>query len=143
GGSLHWRGRPYGEAGRQALAAGLAYLEQHAAVHWPLRVETVVALGRLPHGAGGTLSAEDRRAIAEAAHLCGISHLLERRVTTLSAGERVLAGLARLLAGRPQAALADEPVAALDPRHQLRIMGTLQRLARERGLGALVVLHDL
>src|SRR5690606_2971714 len=142
-GRLAWRGAPYASIGRRELATRLGYLEQHAAVHWPLRVDTVVALGRLPHRGRGGAGEADHAAVREAAALCGVGHLLERRVTSLSAGERMLVALARLLAGRPEAALADEPVAALDPRHQLLIMGTLRDLARKRGLGALVVLHDL
>src|SRR5690606_24744109 len=93
-GRLAWRGAPYASIGRRELATRLGYLEQHAAVHWPLRVDTVVALGRLPHRGRGSAGEADHAAVREAAALCGVGHLLERRVTSLSAGERMLVALA-------------------------------------------------
>ncbi|MBV5336104.1 ABC transporter, partial [bacterium] len=45
-------------------------------------------------------------------------------------------------AGDPSVLLVDEPVAGLDPFHQLQVMELLRDLARE-GRAVLVVLHDL
>jgi iron complex transport system ATP-binding protein len=50
--------------------------------------------------------------------------------------------LARALAVEAEILLADEPVAALDPAHQLAAMAVLRAAARE-GAGVVVVLHDL
>jgi iron complex transport system ATP-binding protein len=50
--------------------------------------------------------------------------------------------LARALAAEAPLIVADEPVAALDPRHQHRVMGLLRDFVRGGG-GALAVLHDL
>jgi iron complex transport system ATP-binding protein len=50
--------------------------------------------------------------------------------------------LARALAGAPEILLADEPVAGLDPYHQLEVMEHLAGLAAS-GTGIVVVLHDL
>ncbi len=60
----------------------------------------------------------------------------------LSGGERMRVLLARALAVEASLLLADEPVAALDPLHQLRVMELLRDTAR-RGTGVIVVLHDL
>jgi iron complex transport system ATP-binding protein len=129
-------------AGRPALARArdLAYLEQSPHVHWPLQVGQVVALGRLPHGDAGTAQAQ--QAIAAALAVTTTDKLRTRSFHTLSEGEKVRVHLARVLAGTPRIVLADEPVAALDPWHQLQVLELLRSEAA-RGSAIGVVLHDL
>ncbi|MFT4096088.1 MAG: ABC transporter ATP-binding protein [Rhodoblastus sp.] len=125
------------------LARRLAYLAQDGEIHWPLRVDEVVRLGRLPHRtpfAGE--SAEDRAAIERAMALAEVAQFRARTVQTLSGGERMRVLLARALAVEADVLLADEPVAAVDPLHQLRIM-TLLRQVADAGKCVVVVLHDL
>ena len=50
--------------------------------------------------------------------------------------------LARALAGEPKVLLADEPIAALDLKHQLQTMDVLRQFA-SNDRASLVVLHDL
>jgi iron complex transport system ATP-binding protein len=66
----------------------------------------------------------------------------DRRVTELSGGERSRVALARVLAVEAPVILADEPVASLDPRHQIDVMKTL-RAAADGGVLVIVVTHDL
>jgi iron complex transport system ATP-binding protein len=70
------------------------------------------------------------------------THLADRPVNELSGGERARVLLARVLAGEPDWLLADEPLASLDPAHQLDILDRLQQVARS-GAGVAIVLHDL
>lgn len=127
----------------RARARALAYLPQGSPVHWPLTVERLVALGRLPHqepwARPGPL---DAAAINGALAATDMLHLRDRPVTALSGGERMRAFLARALAGEAPAMLADEPVAALDPRHALAVMQLFAGLA-EQGRTIILVLHDL
>lgn len=128
---------------RKALAQKLAYLPQQADVHWPLKVRKLVALGRIPfQSPWQRLSAEDEALIDKAMQECEVEHLKDRCVTELSGGERLRVFLARVFCTGAKTILADEPVAALDPYHQLH---TLELLAQhcQRGGNAIVVLHDL
>jgi iron complex transport system ATP-binding protein len=72
----------------------------------------------------------------------GVGHLAQRNMHELSGGERARVMLARALAGEPAVLLADEPVAALDPYHQLGVMELLVTRARS-GSAVVVVMHDL
>ena len=128
---------------RAALARRIAYLPQGQTVHWPLTVERLVALGRLPHLAPfSSLGEDDRAAIDRAIDRSEINTLRDRIATELSGGERARALIARALAVEAPALIVDEPLAALDPGHQLQIMALLKA---EAAAGALViaVLHDL
>lgn len=124
-------------------AQQMAYLAQGHDIHWPLPVEQVVKLGRLPHRyAWSPAVAADQQAIDRAMRQAGIEHLIGRTVDRLSGGERARVLLARALAGEPRILLADEPLAGLDPAYQLRIL-TLMRDLAQQGLAVAVVLHDL
>lgn len=128
---------------RRERARRIAYLPQYGASHWPLTVERLVALGRLPHqGPWQEPSDHDRAAIERAMNATDITHLAGRVITHLSGGERLRVHLARALATEPEVLLADEPVAALDPYHQLQAMELLRGTA-DRGGAVLVVLHEL
>lgn len=125
------------------LARKLGYLPQEWEIHWPMTVERVVALGRIPYlMPWEDLDQGDEKVIEEAMQATDIFHLKGRRVDHLAGGEKALVMIARLLAGKPEILLADEPVQGLDPSHALQIMELLRRIAGE-GRGVLVVLHDL
>lgn len=126
-----------------AIARRVAYLPQGTTLHWPLSVERLVGLGRLPHLAPfSAVGADDRDAIRAAMRETGTLHLAERIATELSGGERARVMLARALATGARALIADEPLTSLDPGHQLDIM-TLLRARATAGVLVIVVLHDL
>ncbi|MDO8838919.1 MAG: ABC transporter ATP-binding protein [Parvibaculum sp.] len=127
----------------RARARAIAYLAQGAGSHWPLEVSRLVALGRLPHLAPFRQPAPaDEAAIARAMHLADVENFRGRDVLTLSGGERARVLLARALAVEAPLLLVDEPVASLDPYHQLGIMEVLRAYANE-GRTVIAVLHDL
>ncbi|MBX3495265.1 MAG: ABC transporter ATP-binding protein [Parvibaculum sp.] len=127
----------------RARARAIAYLAQGAGSHWPLEVSRLVALGRLPHLAPFRSPApEDEAAIARAMKLADVGSFRGRDVLTLSGGERARVLLARALAVEAPLLLVDEPVASLDPYHQLGIMEVLRTYA-SAGRTVIAVLHDL
>jgi len=142
-GKVEILGKSAARISRQTLARQLGYLPQEAEVHWPLAVERVVALGRVPHlMPWEDLQASDERIIEDAMRATDTLHLEGRRVDHLAGGEKALVMIARLLAGEPKILLADEPVQGLDPSHALQVMELLRGIA-SNDRGVLVVLHDL
>jgi iron complex transport system ATP-binding protein len=129
---------------RAARARAIGYLPQGHELHWPLIARDVVALGRHPHGLAdpGRLTGDHLRAVTAAMARTDTLALAERQATTLSGGERARVMLARVFAVEAPVLLADEPTAALDPRHQIAVM---QALKAEAGCGALAiaVTHDI
>ncbi len=128
---------------RADLARRIAYLPQGQSLHWPLTVERLVGLGRLPHLAPmSRLSGADAAAIERAMARTEVLGLRNRIATELSGGERARVLFARALAVEAPALIADEPLASLDPGHQIDAMDLLRA---EANAGALViaVLHDL
>lgn len=124
-------------------ARAVAYLPQGHIFHWPMQVVDIVMLGRAPHADPfSSTTPEDRAAVESALATTETQMFAERAVTTLSGGERARVALARALATQAPVLLADEPTAALDPRHQLVVMELLRKAARA-GNAILAITHDL
>lgn len=141
-GTVTLDGQPLAGLAPRARAQSIGFLPQRAQVHWDLRVEALIALGRLPFHDGWGNSEDDAKAIAVAMEACDCAHLAQRGALSLSGGEQARVLLARVLAGQPKWLLADEPLANLDPGHQLDILEIFQARARA-GMGIGVVVHDL
>jgi ABC-type branched-subunit amino acid transport system ATPase component len=75
--------------------------------------------------------------------LCGITELADQQVGALSTGQRRLVDLARCLAGNPHILLLDEPSSGLDHEESEQLADVLRRTVDERGVGILLVEHDL
>jgi len=142
-GDVALAGAPLARMRAMERARSIAYLPQGGAVAWPLPVASVVALGRLPHGeTPERLSDAGREAVAAALRAVGLKDFAERPATALSGGERGRVLLARALATQAPVLLVDEPVAALDPRHQLVVLDVLKACARG-GATVVAIMHDL
>lgn len=107
--------------------AWLTYLPASRDMPWPLLARDLIALG------GGDA---DFPALE-------LAPLLDRRVDTLSTGERSRVLIARALAPRPRLLLLDEPTANLDPLWQIRLMALVRAEIAQGGRAALVAIHDL
>ncbi len=143
-GVIRFEGRPLKDWGSRSFARKVAYLPQQTPAAAGLLVKELVALGRYPwHGALGRFGEADREKVAQAMALTDIEPFADRLVDTLSGGERQRVWLAMLLAQDAECLLLDEPISALDVAHQIEVLSLVQRLARERNLGVVIVLHDV
>lgn len=144
GGVVRFEGKPLNEWADRPFARRLAYLPQHTPPASGMLVKELVALGRYPwHGALGRFGAADQQKVDEAIELTDIAPFADRLVDTLSGGERQRVWLAMLVAQDAQCLLLDEPISALDVAHQVEVLSLVHRLCREKGLGVIVVLHDV
>ena len=144
GGVVRLDGVPVAESGRSTLARLVAVVPAQVELPFSMRVEDVVALGRIPHENPLTGPGPDDRAAVEGALArAGIEHLRNRDARELSMGERqlVLIGLALAQGGR--LIILDEPTVHLDLRHQVAVLSLLTDLAERDGITVIAVLHDL
>ncbi|PIL18205.1 hypothetical protein P775_20825, partial [Puniceibacterium antarcticum] len=127
----------------RARAAQAAWLPQAREIAWPVTVDSVVALGRLPHLPRGTrLRAQDQLAVDTALDRMGLIPFRHRLATELSGGEQARVLIARTLAQGTPLLMADEPIAGLDPAAQISTLQVFADLAGE-GRAVLTSLHDL
>lgn len=73
----------------------------------------------------------------------GLSDMENKRADALSGGQRQRVGIARALMQSPKLLLVDEPTASLDPKTSRQIMRLILELCHERGLAAIVNIHDV
>lgn len=142
-GTRHLGGEDIDDLSAMERARRRAYLPQARPVFWSLPVRNIVALGRFAYGgASARLSPADARAVDTAMAETGVDVFADRPAASLSGGELARAHLARTFAAEAPVILADEPTAALDPRHQIAVMTALRRRA-DNGAAVIAAVHDL
>jgi iron complex transport system ATP-binding protein len=127
---------------QDARARQVTWMPQLREIAWPVSVEDVVMLGRMPHMTTRTPTDADRQRTEEALARMDLLDMRHRAATRLSGGEQARVLIARALAQDTPLLMADEPVAGLDPAHQISTMQTFAALA-QGGKSVLVSLHDL
>jgi len=73
----------------------------------------------------------------------GIADQVDKRADQLSGGQRQRVGIARALLQNPDILLIDEPTSGLDPKTSRQIMRLIMEVATERGLAAIINIHDV
>lgn len=126
---------------KNALARKVAYVAQKNEMT-NATVFDCVLLGRTPY-IRWAISQKDLDLCEEVIEQLGISHLKLRDVDQLSGGEMQKVMLARALVQQPELLLLDEPTSNLDPRNQYEMLALVRKIAREKKIAVLIVIHDL
>jgi iron complex transport system ATP-binding protein len=143
-GTVSFAGRPVAHWDRRELARRVGAVSQSEELAFRWTVGELVEMGRYPHlGAWRPVGRNDRDAVAAALARCDVAEFADRPISTLSGGERQRVRIARALAQQPSALVLDEPTAALDVRHEMRIFELLAGLASKDGVTIVTVTHNL
>ena len=104
----------------------------------------VVATGRYPYnGSLGLLSEGDWAAVRSAMERVDALGLWDTDFGQLSDGQRQRILLARASCQEPEVMVLDEPTSFLDIRYKLELLAILKDLVRDKGMAAVVSLHEL
>lgn len=138
-GEVRLLGRPLAQWSPGDLARVRAVMPQDHHVNFSFSVEEIVEMGRVPHERDPQ---RDEQIVAESMAAADVTHMRTRDVQTLSGGEAARTAFARVLAQVTPVVFLDEPTAALDLRHQERVLRYARSLA-SAGACVIAVLHDL
>jgi D-xylose transport system ATP-binding protein len=150
-GEFFFRGEPVRISSPQdAVALGIATVYQDLALCDNLDVVGNLYLGRelFPKGAlraaGFIDETSMERSSLELLDSLAVTTIKDVRthVSSLSGGQRQAVAIARSLLGEPSVVLLDEPTAALGVSQTEQVLNLITRL-RERGLGVMVISHNL
>jgi iron complex transport system ATP-binding protein len=120
----------------------VAYVPQGSPSDIPYTVRDFLELSRYPWR-GVSSGADDAREIAEAMDMTGITAFSDRRLSSLSGGERQKVMIASAIAQRTEAILMDEPTTYLDYAHQAETIDMMSKVNKTRGVSMMVVTHDV
>ena len=87
--------------------------------------------------------AERDRVVSEALAAVGAGGFARQPIGTLSGGELQRLMLAQAIISDPRLLLLDEPLASLDMRNQMGVAQLIAEIARDRGIGVLLIAHDV
>ncbi len=143
-GEVSFDGVPIARFSRREIAQRMAMVAEQGAVRFPMTALEYVLTGRFAYATAlGFDSPRDVEIAMRSLAAVDAAQFARRRFNQLSSGERQRVALARSLAQQPRLLLLDEPTANADIAHQLSLLDLVRDLTRKRGLGALVVTHEI
>lgn len=120
----------------------IAYVPQSKGTALSYTAREMVLMGRSARlGLFAQPSHADEAAAERAMNLVGVTHLADKRCSCMSGGELQMVLIARALSAEPEMLVLDEPESNLDFKNQLIVLETIERLARERGIAAVINTH--
>ncbi len=141
-GSILLDGQDIKEMHLMELARKIGYIPQSTSQIFPATVFDTVLMGRRPH-LGWRSSEKDTEMVLEMLQMLNIEEFAMRDINELSGGQQQKVFIARALTQEPAVLLLDEPTSNLDIRHQLEVMDIIKNIVREKGIAAIMAIHDL
>ncbi len=131
----------FSKLSQKEIAKRFGYVPQRGEISF-LTVFDAILLGRKPH-IEWEASERDIKIVEDTIKMLKIEHLALRRLNELSGGELQLVLIARAFAQQPKYLLFDEPTNNLDIRNQIEVMRLIKNAVKERGISAIVTMHDI
>lgn len=135
-------GKDASQMKRLDLARCVGYVPQSSPSKFPITVFDAVLMGRRPYVTWKP-SKKDLEVVADLLMSMDFEDLALRSFDELSGGEKQKVLLARAFAQDPNYLLFDEPTSNLDLRHQMEVMEMISGMVREKGVAAILAMHDL
>ena len=143
-GIIHLDGKLLWDMSNKDIAKEMACLSQHNSAPKDMTIRRIVGFGRNPHKAWfESLNKEDEEIIDWALENTNLKHMENKKITSVSGGERQRAWLAMALAQKPKVLLLDEPTTYLDINNQIEILELVRQLNENLKLTVVMVRHDL
>ncbi len=129
---------------RRELARCVGYVPQTGAGYVPYTVQEFVLMARYAYLTPFShFTDTDREIASNAMEQTEVMPFAQRRMHTLSGGERQKVFIAAALTQQPRVMLLDEATAFLDYRHQVEVLALVEKLRRDTGVAIIAVTHDL
>ena len=143
-GNVELLGKPLAEYKPTELAKKVSVVLTDEVPEQNLTALELVSMGRLPYtGYWGALSDADSLRVAEVLEMVGMSKFANRRLSSLSDGERQKLMIAKALAQDTDVILLDEPVAFLDFPSKVAVLRLLRHIALTTNKSVLLSIHDI
>jgi iron complex transport system ATP-binding protein len=126
----------------RAMSRRVAYVPQGSLGDVPYTARDFLEMSRYPWR-GVSSDADDAREIAEAMDMTGIAAFADRKLSSLSGGERQKVMIASAIAQRTDAILMDEPTTYLDYARQMETADMMSGVNSLRGVSMIIVTHDI
>lgn len=148
-GMLRWEegqtmidGKPLSQMKTADVWKKIAYVPQSKGTALSYTAREMVLMGRSASlGLFAQPTKEDYAVAEDAMEQVGIMRLADKQCSCMSGGELQMVLIARALCSNPQMLVLDEPESNLDFKNQLIVLETIQRLAKEKGIAAIVNTH--
>jgi iron complex transport system ATP-binding protein len=123
-------------------AKRIGYVPQGVSQVFPTTVFDTVLMGRHPYF-GWWSGKEDEDRVLDVLQMMELEEFAMRSINDLSGGQQQKVFIARALVQEADILLLDEPVSALDIKHQLEVMNTVRNIVKEKDISAIISIHDL
>ena len=126
---------------RTKLAQKIGYVSQSNQSFRTTVFDTVL-IGRKPY-IKLDVTKKDLDIVNKAIEMMELEEYSLRYIDELSGGEFQKVIIARALAQEPDILMFDEPTSSLDLKNQLEVINIIKKVVEEKGISAIVTIHDL